>query len=86
MRDYILEHFARGYPVSQKEFKKVFNQNLTNNFRYSLFSLKELKKIKIDKDKICFLPKDLREMFIYGLFFWDKNEVIQGLMLDKIDV
>ena len=84
MRDYILDHFAKGRPVSQKEFKIIFNQNLIKSFQYPFSALKKLKKIKIDKDKIYFLPKDLKEMFIYGLFFWDKNEVIQGLMLNKL--
>ncbi len=84
MRDYILEHFVKGLSLSQKEFKIIFNQNLIENFQYSFSALKKLKKVKIDKDLIDFLPKDSKEIFIYGLFFWDKDELVDKLMLSAL--
>lgn len=79
MRDYILDFFAKGQPVSQKEFKRNFGQNLIDIFKYSLTALKKLNKIKIEKDKIYFLPKDSKEMFTYSFFFWDRSELIKIL-------
>lgn len=77
MRDYILDYFARGKPISQKEFKRNFGRDLINNFKYSFSALKKLKKVKIDKDLVYFLPGDSKELFIYGLFFWDKDEIVK---------
>lgn len=77
MRDYILEHFAKGQPVSQKEFKKIFNKDLFNSFKYPFFCLKRLKKIKIEGDLIYFLPKESKEIFIYGLFFWNIDKLLK---------
>ncbi len=77
MRDYIFDSFAKGRTISQKEFKRNFGQDLINSFKYSFSALKKLKKVKIDKDLIYFLPRDSKEMFIYGLFFWDKDELVK---------
>jgi len=79
MRDYILEHFAKREYISQKDFKRIFKKNLLDAFSYPFFALKKLKKIKIEKDKIYFLPKDSKEMFIYSLFFWDKDELAKTI-------
>lgn len=79
MRDYILWHFAKGWPVSQKEFKKNFGQDLMNSFKYSFSALKKLKKVKIKEDLIYFLPRNFKEMFNYGLFFWRKEKLVKLL-------
>ncbi|MBU1255917.1 radical SAM protein, partial [Patescibacteria group bacterium] len=77
MRDYVLGHFTKGRPVSKKEFKFFFSKSLIPSFKHAFLALKKFKKVKINKDKVYFLPKDFRKMFIYGLFFWDKDKLIK---------
>jgi len=83
MREYILNFFSKGLPVSQKNFKEAFGCNLTDNFPYTFSLLKRFKKIKIDKDLVYFLPRSVKEMFMYGLFFWDKQEILAKLIANR---
>lgn len=84
MRDYILIGFVKQHSVSQSEFRRIFNKNLLDTFQYAFRALNKLGKIKITDDLIYFLPRKPKEVFICGLFFWDKKELLQKLMSNKI--
>ena len=82
MREYILEHFAVGEPVSRTHFKNIFGQNLLDAFSFSFSALEEFGAVKIEKEFVSFLPKGLEDMSVYGLFFWGGNEL--QTIADKI--
>lgn len=74
MRDYIFDRFSKGAALSREEFRRNFNCDVIDAFKYAFFALKELGKIKFDNDLVYFLPKSLKDMYIYGLFFWGDKE------------
>ena len=66
---YILKQIIRYSRISKTDFCKRFGVDVNEKFEYPIAALKYLNKIEINGDSICFIRTNLKERFIYLLFF-----------------
>jgi len=85
MRYFILQQLSSRLCFSRKEFENYFGSCFEDNFKPAINSLKELKKIKFNKD-LVFLPSDPIERYTCALFFLDEKKAIKkikGFLFEK---
>lgn len=75
---YSLEN-SRGVPLAG--FRRRFGKDVRKAFRLELKALKALGKVRVDKDRIRFLPVRGPERIFYGLFFL--KETLAGLPFSR---